>query len=115
MSKMKLKLSTTDVTELDETLCNAIVDLNETLLYDRKEINVYRMHFLLSVRKRVRNKIEVTLFGRPSTLGISMIEMLVLRYALARRRTTAGMGKLFLDIDSKIHPDMFERKEVSNG
>jgi hypothetical protein len=101
------------VTALDETLFSCIVELNEQLLYDLKEINVYRMHFLLSLRKRVRNKIEVTLHGRPSIIALSQIEMLIIRYALLRRQKTPGMSKLFIDVDCKIHPSMFERKEVT--
>jgi hypothetical protein len=110
--KITFKLSASDIVDLYDLLQKSI----ETIAHnDMKEINYYRLDYMMKLNVRFHNRISLLQVGRPSKMSFSMPEVLALRYCLLHRRATAGMNALFMKIDSKVHPNIYERKEVTNG
>ncbi len=106
--KRKFKLTLTDLTDLDATLFNSVIDINDTLTHQKTEINMYRLHFVINLRNKIHNKVNRH-DGKKSTLSFSQVEILALRYCLLQRRKTPGMNELFIKLDATIHPTMYER------
>ncbi len=107
--KTKLKIPTADYTDLFIVVGNTFDELTEATKKDPKEILLYRLESCLKLSKRLFRNIETLALGSKIKMSFSQTEILTLRYCLMKRRTSPGLNQLFTIIDSKIHPNMYER------
>lgn len=112
--KMILEISYSDVSELYDVVFKSIEQLKVKMETDPKEISFYRLESMIKIFGKLQTRVGIS-FTKRRKITFSKVEALTLRYCLLHRRTTAGMGDLYNRIDSRIHPSVFERKEVSSA
>lgn len=112
--KTKVSIHSSSITELFQTVKRSIMQLNESMNSDVKEISVYRLTAMMAVYKKLFARLQNQQIGKVITITFSLAEILAIRYCLLHRRTTPDMSQLFIEIDSKLHPNLFVRKEASN-
>lgn len=106
--KHKIKIYGNDVVELYHTLKLTKENLIDDIMKAPKEISVYRLEFIEKIMSKLFKRFE-NIQSIKLNLSLSYSEILVVRYCLMQRRISPSMNELYLKIDSKIHPSIFER------
>jgi hypothetical protein len=104
MKKFKCILYYHDMDKIQSIIQERIHELQSKKYYELSEIVVYRLFALLGVEKRINSKMRFLDPRTPVKMSFDLKEALILKFCLLDRLTTPGLSKIFMQLDSTIHP-----------